>query len=359
MEEARMKAKLSLLFGLLALPCAALHGESVWDAEFACEANVCDEKSCGCEDQCCSCYCYRFFGDYLYLRARDAEVVYAVEANSNLPPNNLPPIQTSPLAVLDQDPSSGFRVGFGVCIDPCSEFVSSFTHFESATNHRITTTVPGRQIEPMVIHPATESAVTGTVEAAGRHDIDFDFIDLDYRRIWLESELWQIDCLFGVRWGRLEQNFSARFTDALLQPINETEVVTDIDFSGTGIRFGFDAERDVRCRLPMTLYVKGWASILAGEFDAVYQQTIQNNAALGVNTGWKAGRIVPTFDLELGAGFYSPSGCFRATAGYVFSVWNNVVKTEDLIHAVQTNDFRDMNDSMTFDGLVARAEIRF
>jgi hypothetical protein len=65
------------------------------------------------------------------------------------------------------------------------------------------------------------------------------------------------------------------------------------------------------------------------------------------------------FDLEIGGGFTCCDGRILGTAGYVFSAWTNVVKTEDLIHAVQTNDFRDMNDSMTFDGLVVRIEGRF
>ncbi len=82
-------------------------------------------------------------------------------------------------------------------------------------------------------------------------------------------------------------------------------------------------------------------------------------ARVGVDTGWKAGRIVPTFDLELGGGIYLPGGTLQATVGYVFSAWTNVVKTEDWINAVQTNDFRDMGDTITFDGIVARVEGRF
>ncbi len=353
-----MKAKLSLLSASVGLLCVVAQANSTLGSDFSCAEDGCDAKSCGCEYECC-CYCYRFFGDYLYLRARDAEVVYAVEANSNVPPNNFPPIQTSPVAVLDQDYSSGFRVGFAVCVDLCSEFGPTYTHFESATNHSITTTLAGRQIEPMVIHPGTENAVTGTVQAAGRHDIDFDLIDLDYRCNWLDGGSWQVGYLLGFRWGKLDQDFAARFTDDLLQPINETSVLTEIDFSGAGVRFGFNVDREVRCHLPLTFYVNGSTSILAGEFTTTYQQTIQNNAALGVDTGWTAGRIVPTFDLELGGGICSPAGLFRMTAGYAFGAWTNVVKTEDLIHAVQTNDFRDMNDSMTFDGFVCRVEARF
>jgi hypothetical protein len=102
------------------------------------------------------------------------------------------------------------------------------------------------------------------------------------------------------------------------------------------------------------------ASLLAGDFNATYLQTEANSSSTyDVNTSWKAGRIVPTFDLEVGTGFYLPRGTLRATVGYAYSAWANVAKTEDWINAVQTNDVRDLSGTMTFDGLVVRVEGRF
>ena len=182
-------------------------------------------------------------------------------------------------------------------------------------------------------------------------------IDLDYRRIWWEDYLANVSWVAGVRWGRLEQNFFSVFTDSLVgPPINEVSVATDIDFSGAGLHLGLEGERYAD-RLPFMVYGKLFGSLMAGEFEGSYQQI--NNGSSFVNTSWKAGRIVPTFELELGGGYCCCDGAFRATAGYVFSAWTNMVKTEDLIHAVQMNDFRDMGDTMTFDGLVGRVEWRF
>lgn len=303
-----------------------------------------------------SCYGFRVFGEYLYFRARDAEVAYAVEANSGVGP---PPIQVSPIAVLDQGFSSGFRAGFAVCMDDCSELVATYSFFESASVDQIVSNPPITQIVSMVIHPATPNAVIGTAAATGAHDIDFDLIDLDYRRAWWDDDLGNLNWVVGLRGGQLEQNFSSVFTDSLVPPvINEVAVSTDIDFSGVGLHLGVEGER-YATRLPFLVYAKCSGSLMAGEFDASYQQTVQAGANFGVNTSWTAGRIVPTFDLELGTGFFCCNGSLRATAGYLFSAWTNVVKTEDFIHAVQTNDFRDMNDTMTFDGLVVRVEGRF
>lgn len=322
-----------------------------------------DAKSCGHVGNCgCSPYAFRVYGEYMYLRSRDSEVCYAVETNSNLAPIGQPypsvPVQASPIAMLDQDFSSGFRVGLGVGLDACSELGASYTWFDTSTEDSITRQQQMNQITPMVLHPATFDAGTGTVEASAYHDLAFDLIDIDYRSYLVQSCTSSLDYVIGVRWGQLEQNFGARFSNDLSFPSNESSVATDIDFTGAGLKLGLEAER-FYCAVPLKLYAKGMTSLMAGEFDATYQQTVQNEAYNGVNTGWKAGRIVPTFDLEIGGGFYMPQGRMQATIGYVFSAWTNVVKTEDWIHAVQTNDFRDMGDTITFDGLVARVEGRF
>jgi hypothetical protein len=300
----------------------------------------------------------RVFGEYLYLRVRDNEVAYGVEADSNAP-MPIPAIQRSRVGVLDQDYSSGFRFGVGVFLDECSEIAASYTWFETATSDSLTTVNPLRAIDPMTVHPATRAAFTPTVQAGGRHDIDMDLIDIDYRRYWVQDCSRSMAYVVGVRWGNLEQNFAARYTDDLASDVDNARVLTDVDFTGAGIHLGLEAEQ-YASRLPVLVYAKGFASILAGEFDATYFQQMPNSPGVpDVNTSWEAGRLVPTLDLEVGGGLCTHGGALRATVGYVFSAWDNLVKTEDWIHAVQTNDFRDMNDSMTLDGLVFRVEGRF
>jgi hypothetical protein len=78
-----------------------------------------------------------------------------------------------------------------------------------------------------------------------------------------------------------------------------------------------------------------------------------------VDTNWKAGRLIPMLDLELGAGWQSPCGHYRFTVGYEISMWFNSVTTDEWIHSVGANNPADMKDTMTFDGLTARAEYRF
>ncbi|MCL4204753.1 MAG: hypothetical protein KJ000_19930 [Pirellulaceae bacterium] len=315
--------------------------------------------SCKC-DTCCPSYRVRAYGEFLYLRARDVEVPYAVETNSNLATLTGPPIQTSPIALVDQDFEPAFRAGFALCLDECSEIAVTYTLFESEADHFITRNpaTPLFAIYPMVTHPATPNAITSSVEAAAIAGVNFDLIDLDFRRVLARSCQADLTGVVGVRYGKLEQTFAARFTDSLAQAENRAVVLSDIDFEGMGLKLGLDGDY-YSTRMPVMVYMKGAISLLAGEFDANYQQTVQNNAGYGVNTAWSSGRIVPTFDLEVGGGFCSPGGNLRATAGYAYSAWTNVIKTEDWINGVQNNLFKDMGDSITFDGLVFRVEGRF
>ena len=140
--------------------------------------------------------------------------------------------------------------------------------------------------------------------------------------------------------------------------INQSEVVTtDLGFDGGGIRVGLEAEWYSPKRAWMA-YGRGVASFVAGEFRGVYTQDHMFGQRV-VYTDWRAGRIVTMLDLELGVGWTSPKGCLHLAGGYMVSGWFNAVTTDDFINAVQTNEFAGLGDSLTFDGFVARAEIRF
>lgn len=320
----------------------------------------CKDGKCSGKDCCPATYHFRAYGEYLYLRARDVEVPYAVESNLNIPTNVNPPIQTSPIALVDQDYSSGFRAGLALVLDERTELAATYTWFESSADHHITRN-PGQpilQILPMVSHPSTQTAITGTVEASATADIDFDLIDLDLRRVLAQSCQTDLFGTVGVRYGRLEQGFEAQFFNGPTAAPLDARVMTDIDFEGIGLKLGLDGDY-YATRLPVMGYMKGAVSLLAGEFNASYQQFAVEQPDPEVNTSWSAGRIVPTFDLEVGGGFYSPDGHLRATVGYAYSVWANMVKTDDWIHGVQGNAFRNMDGAVTFDGLVLRVEGRF
>ena len=133
-------------------------------------------------------------------------------------------------------------------------------------------------------------------------------------------------------------------------------MLTEIDFYGAGLRLGLEGERYTASRRWL-VYGKSYANFVAGEFTADY--TMQRNAATLVDNTWKASRIVPMLDLELGAGWQSRCGTWRVTGGYMLSAWYNTVKTNEWLGAMDSGDFSGLSGSTTFDGLVFRVEGRF
>ena len=309
-----------------------------------------------CEPEVCRPVCAHrcgVFGEFLYLRPRSAEVAYGVPIDGAIvPPVGVAPIQVGRIGIADPDYSSGYRVGITWALDDCSSVVAAFTSFASNTHDTMTAEAP-LVIRAMALHPGTANAAADCLDASATYGVDFDLIDVDYRFVWLSDQLSAVNLLLGLRYGQLDQDFQAVYTQA-----GSTETMfTDISFDGAGLLFGIDAERH-HCGTGLLAYGKANTSFMAGDFRARYFQGSAFDPVI-VDTNWKAGRLVSTLDLELGAGWQSSKGCVRLTAGYLISSWFNTVKTDEFIQAVQTNNFVGLDDALTFDGFVARAEIRF
>ena len=127
--------------------------------------------------------------------------------------------------------------------------------------------------------------------------------------------------------------------------------------NGVGVRLGLEGER-FRHKSRCFFYGKTYVNFIAGESNAKFDQGQTFDASV-VDTLWEAGRIISIYDLELGFGHVSKSGCCSWNVGYSFSAWTNVVQTDEFINAVQTNNFLDLGDILTFDGLVCRLEGRY
>jgi hypothetical protein len=309
-----------------------------------------------CLDECCPgggwCHRWAFFADFLFFRARDSEVAYAVETNSVVAPPT-PAVQVGPVGVADMDYQPSFRFGATNVLDEYSSLTLQYTMFESDTSSRTdrTSGIIGSEVIGLVFHPSTASAADGGVFAEADYSISYDAIDIDYRELISYGCYHQTNFLIGTRYAELEQQFAMRL------PINGNETVdTDIDFYGGGLRLGLESVRYTRRSL--NAYFKGHTSLLVGDFRADYDQGDAFDDSI-VDTAWRAGRMVPILDLEVGTGWTSPNGYWHASVGYLYSAWFNVVKTDEFIDAVQANNFTGLSDAMTFDGFVARIESRF
>ncbi|MEO2009154.1 MAG: Lpg1974 family pore-forming outer membrane protein [Pirellulaceae bacterium] len=307
----------------------------------------CDSAGCGCQG---SCYKWSIFGDLLYLRARNAEVAFAVETNNAVAPPAVP-IPVQPIGIVDPDYEPAFRFGVTHNLDNFNSVTVQYTMFESDTFNRINLVTSGFQIQSLLTHPATAQAAQGGVYADARQDISYDLIEADYRKLIRSNCNRTTHFLVGVRYANMEQQLLSNL------PIAGNETVdTDIDFYGIGLRMGL--EHTTNLSRGFSAFGKLHGSLLVGEWRADYDQGSNFDASV-VDTAWRAGRITPVVDLEVGLGWTSKCGFWHANAGYVYSGWYNALNTNDWIDAVRRNNYTDLGSNITFDGITVRLETRF
>ncbi|MCO6459251.1 MAG: hypothetical protein J5I93_28410 [Pirellulaceae bacterium] len=332
--------------------CDSCDGACDGACDGGCSSGGC--KACG-TSCCCSCgwkHHIAVFGEFLYFRVRDNEVAYAVEFDGPLTSPPDVPLQQGPLGIVDQDFSSGYRAGIDLALDCYSAVRLSYTYFDTTTSDQLVRNDVNNVVRSLVRHPSSINVASDGPIANAAHDIRFDLVDVEYRQLWDCGCDYELILTAGVRYGRLEQNFESSFG---VNGIDQVE--TDIDFDGAGLRLGVEGERYLRGRQLM-VYGKAAVSLLAGRFTADYWQRSAVDPTV-VYTNWEAGRIMSLWDLEVGGGWVSRCNRFRLTAGYAFGLWDNVIKTDEWINAVQRNNYLNLGDQMTLDGVVARFEGRF
>ena len=315
----------------------------------SCDSKGCDGDCKGGKGKGGMNHFVRAYGDFLYLRSRDSEVAYAVPFDGPVVfnPNT---VQVGPVGVADMDFQPGFRVGLAFCIDECTDITLEYTMFESTTFDEVVATAPD-VVRSLVSHPGTATAAQDFLQANAGYDINYDIGDLNFERRFYDSGDLQLGWLAGIRVVQMEQQFQADFAGS-----GTETVATDLDFYGAGIRFGVNAEA---CLVGQwSAYTKENGSLVPGEFRADYFQA-QSYDPRVVETGWKAGRIVGIWELEVGISRVSKCHNYRWNLGYAFNAWTNTIQTDEWIKGVQQNSFIGMDSTTTFDGLVARFEVRY
>ncbi len=302
----------------------------------------------GCNRHSSAFYKRSAWGEFLFLRPRNAEVAYAVPVDGpiNAPVVNTPQ-QIGRVGLVDPDFSAGFRVGFALDMGPTSSLAVQYTKFENSTQDATTINAPD-VVFPLVVHPTTINAAITTTAANATMDIDFDLIDLEHRGLLSCGKNYTLSYFGGLRYGRLAQNFHAQYN------FNQTtDVFTNMNFDGVGPRIGLYGES--YGRHGFSFFARTEANFLAGQFSGNYLQQSTTNS-LQAQADWKAGRIVSILELELGISWKDRCDRLRLRAGYMVSGWFNTVTTQRWVDAVQANEFDALSDTVTFDGFTARAE---
>lgn len=289
----------------------------------------------------------RYFGEFLYLTARDSRLPYATHVDGPVPGA----ASLAPASELEPDFESGFRVGGAIALDPWSSITATYWFFESEITDSLV--LPGNigWARSEVTHPGTAAIANDSLSARARDEISFRMGDVAFQRVWWGDCATSIDWLLGIRYAHLNQRFHGDFVIS-----GRTTVDTEIDFEGLGPRAGILLER--RLSGGFLAYGNAIGNLLVGELATSY---IQQNATAGnqATSGFNDDRIVPQVEAELGISWQNDCGNLRLNAGYFLGNWFNVGTTPAWIDAVQTDNASDMDDSLLIHGLTFRAEFRF
>lgn len=328
----------------------------------------CGEPTCGCEgnggcgcNDCCCCpgWCHRIqvFGEFLYLRPRNAEIAYAVGVD-NVPtngPGGNQDVPVTPVQVVDPDYQGGFRTGIGFTLNECSAVVATYTHYEANTADDIV--IPGGigvALTSLVSVPFPINAAASYLDAAAFSDFDLDILDVDYKGLIAYDCNYKVNYLIGARYAALENQFNAVFTT-----VGFEQVYSAVQFDGAGLKLGLEGEV-YSANQQWFAYGKGAASYVGGEFRTRYVMGSSVDPLI-TDTAWEAGRLVSIYDLEVGIGWRNECDNFRLSVGYMYNTWFNVVKNNEWINAVQNNNYVDPSDNfngmITFDGFTFKAEL--
>jgi hypothetical protein len=316
-----------------------------------------------CGDDCCAddgCdTCRRtpwrwsgMYADFLWLQARNASVPFAVPQNGIGFAGSAP---NGPVGSVVPVPRAGFRVGGAVMVGPAARITGSYTWYESHTGANQSAT-PGGVLNPLTMFPGTFNAGFTAESASAAHDLDFQLADANYEALFVNCDRRWIGLMAGAVYGQLQQDFWANYP--FDPPNGTTSVETHVDFHGAGIQLGLEGEQRVWRDRGFCVYGRGMSRFLGGQFRSSYLQTNEFNG-VEATTAIKDARIVPILDLELGVSWISPNARLRLYGGYMLNSWFNMVTTPAWIGSVQNTTFLPGSHAITFDGLVARAQIAF
>ncbi len=322
----------------------------------ACACKTCDCCPCDCRPGCDPIGMHRTgaWAGFLYLHAGDVDMAHAIQQNGAGGAGTVPDGEVGTVAP-EYEPA--FAVGVNEALSDTSSVWVSYTHFESRAADAIAAPPGvGGTVNSLVLHPGTINAGSTSSLVNARYDIDFNMLDLNFSRLIGSSDRHAINYHAGVRYGMLKQEFGQRGVFA--PPTGDLNTTSLVDFEGVGPRIGIDG----RGRLGdggLSIYGNSFLTFFVGEFDSIYQQDNLTTSTRQAFSDWDDNRMVPQLESELGIAWMNCSGCLRISVGYQLQWWFNAITVADHVRAVQTNNFSNVGDTITFDGLTSRVEWRF
>jgi hypothetical protein len=287
----------------------------------------------------------------LYLRARGTDVVYGQPRNGI----GVLGVPAGQQGILQSDYAPGLRFGGDLAMSQCSSVEASFLWWQNQSHSHLEAP-PNTVIQSAVTLPQTSNTASDSLAADASTSFDLMIGDAVFKHILCTDHCtYAVNWLVGGRYAHMSQHFRGDFSI-----LGDTAVSSNVNFDGAGPRAGLEGE--LTGKWGLMVFTRGAVNLLAGHFGADYTQTNIFGGLQGI-TNYRSDRIVPVLELELGFGWVSPQGHVRASAGYYVAGWFNSFTTPDMVQGVQNNNFttngNNLRNTLTFDGLMARLEVRF
>lgn len=288
------------------------------------------------------------FADFLFLAPRELDVAFATHVDG--PVENAAPLASPTVVAPNYD--QGIRFGLGHTFSDCFRVSATGWLYVNSWTESLTLPANTGWIRSEVTHPSTASIFNDSLTARAREDVEFLMGDLELE--WLVHRSFSRAFTFnlGVRYAEIEQDFQGNY---LID--GPTTVDSEISYHGVGPRVGLEAVTLVK--RGVTVYGEAFADILFGDIDAAYRQ---QNAGAGTQFSVASGdefRVVPQLEAELGIGWQNCDGSIIVRAGYFAGFWFNMARMPSWIRSAQRDGSSATHETIIFDGLTARAEIRF
>lgn len=298
------------------------------------------------------------WGEFLWLRPKGVDMAHAQQQNGTDPPGSGAPgtVPWGQIGTASPDYDIGWRAGGEWRFSECESIFASYTFYSSdAVSTVVPPAIPDGTVGSYVQHPGEDLTFSdGPVQA--NYDIKFQLGDLACRQVVFcdPCSVWSV--FLGARYGHLEQDFLQ--SEFLSVGGDSISTSTNVKVDAIGPMAGVDYEHLIG-RSRFSFYGRALVAALNGEFKSRYRTlnvTTEEQMALSL---WNDNRIIPMLDYELGVAWTGPNRHIRLAAGYLGSHWFNVVTTPVEVNAVKADNYVNVDDTISFDGLTAHAEFRW
>jgi Legionella pneumophila major outer membrane protein precursor len=297
---------------------------------------------------------WTIFGEALWIHPTGVDMAHAQQQDDAGAGG---PVPFGEIGVADPDYDIGFRIGGELEFTPCSAIFVQYAFFETTADSSVTAPIIGGgsgAVGSLVHHPNT--LIDSSIQpVTATYDIEFQLGDAAYRQILVRNQLQKVSVFAGGRFGQLDQRFAQ--TGVFGAGADNITTTTSIEFNGGGPMAGIDGDQRIGIT-GFSVYGKTLVAALAGNFKTDYSMVDTLAGSLAI-ARWEDDRIVPMLEYELGLAWTNPQGNLRLSAGYMTSHWFNVVTTPVFVDAVQADNYVNVDDTISFDGLVGRAELHW